>query len=210
MEAASGRRIDRAWNLARQHLAMLALPVRVRLRDRVHQKFRVGMEGLPVQIVLGCNLTHISQEHNTHPVRNEIDNRKIVSDKKIRKAVLLLQVLQQIQHLALHRYIQCRYRLIAYDQLRLQGNGPCYADALALSAGELVRVAVLEFRRHAHGLHQLQDLFRCLGAVFADMVGFQRLCDDIPHRHARIQAGVRILEHHLQPWPERPEAFLIH
>ena len=41
------------------------------------------------------------------PVCNEIDDRKIMTDEKIGKAILLLQVLEQVQHLTLYRDIQC-------------------------------------------------------------------------------------------------------
>ena len=54
---------------------------------------------------------------------------------------LLLQVLQQVDHLRLDRDVERRHRLVADDQLGLDGERAGDADALALAAGELVRVA---------------------------------------------------------------------
>ena len=80
----------------------------------------------------------MAQEHYADAVRNKVDDRKIMPDEEIGQAVLLLQVLEQVQHLALHRNIQCGDRFIADDQVRLQRNGAGNADALALAAAELL------------------------------------------------------------------------
>jgi hypothetical protein len=53
-----------------------------------------------------------------------------------------LQVLQQVDDLRLDRHVERRHRLVADDQLRAPGQRPGDADALALAAGELVRIAL--------------------------------------------------------------------
>ena len=50
--------------------------------------------------------------------------------------------LQQVDHLGLDRHVERRHRLVADDDLRPQRQRPGDADALALAAGELVRVPV--------------------------------------------------------------------
>ena len=60
---------------------------------------------------------------------------------------LALQRLQQIDDLRLDRHVERRHRLVADDQLRLEDHRPRDADALALAAGELVRIAVDHLRR---------------------------------------------------------------
>jgi len=106
----------------------------------------------------------------------------------------LLQVLEQVQHLALHRNIQCGDRFIADDQVRLQRNGAGNADALALAAAELVRVTVQKLCRYTNSLHQFQHAVGGFGFGFAYMIGFQRFGNDIPHLHARVKAGIRVLD----------------
>ena len=52
-------------------------------------------------------------------------------DKQVRQAQFSLQILEQIEHLRLHRDIQGTGRFIAHDQARLerQRAGNCDADA---------------------------------------------------------------------------------
>ena len=73
-------------------------------------------------------------------------------------AELVLEVLEQVDDLGLDRDVERRDRLVADDQLRAQGDRPGDADALALAAGELVRVAVVVLGVQPDPLHQLLDL----------------------------------------------------
>ena len=66
-----------------------------------------------------------------------------MADEEIGEVALLLQVAQQIDDLRLHRHVERAGRLVEHDELRLQHHGARDGDALALAAGELVRVAVL-------------------------------------------------------------------
>ena len=59
-----------------------------------------------------------------------------------RQAEAVLQILEQVDDLRLDRHVERRDRLVADDELRLAGERPGDADALALAAGELVRIAV--------------------------------------------------------------------
>jgi hypothetical protein len=78
----------------------------------------------------------------------------------------------------------------------VQRQGAGDADALALAAGEFVRVAVGEAAVQADLVHQLVDAFQLLGLV-------QSVCSSsgspmmLGQRHARVEAGLRVLEHHL-------------
>jgi hypothetical protein len=65
-----------------------------------------------------------------------------VADEEIGKLVPLLQVAQQVDDLGLHAHVERRGRLVEHDQARLQDEGAGDRDALALAAGEFVRVAV--------------------------------------------------------------------
>ena len=71
-----------------------------------------------------------------------LDDRDVVGDEQVGEAELLLQVAQQVDDLRLHRHVERRHRLVADDQARVERQGAGDADALALPAGEFVRVAV--------------------------------------------------------------------
>ena len=85
------------------------------------------------------------------------DHGQVVRDEEEREAQLALQVLEQVDDLRLDRHVQRGDRLVGDDQLRLQGERAGDADALALAAGELVRVAVVVLGVEADDLQQLLD-----------------------------------------------------
>ncbi len=144
-----------------------------------------------------ADLTDLAEEHDTHTVGNKTDDRQVVADKQISQAVLCLNVFEQVEHLALYRYVQRGYRLIADDERRMQRNGSCNSDPLALSAGKLMRITVEEITRHADCIHQLQHPFcQCL-FILTNLIRHKRLCNNITHIHTRIEGCIRILEDHL-------------
>ena len=73
-------------------------------------------------------------------------HREVVADEEVGEPELLLQVLEQVDDLRLDRDVERGDRLVADDELRVERQRPGDADALALAAGELVRVAVGEAR----------------------------------------------------------------
>ena len=99
--------------------------------------------------------------------------------------------------------VECRDRLVGHDQARVERERARDADALALAAGELVRIAVVVLRGEAHDLHQLLHARLDLAARLA--VDHERLADQRPHALARIQRCVRILEDHLHLAAQRPQ-----
>ena len=62
---------------------------------------------------------------------------------------------QQAQDLRLHRDVQRRDRLVRDENLGIERERACDADALALAAGELVRIAVHGAWIEADQLQQL-------------------------------------------------------
>src|SRR5262249_20666079 len=68
---------------------------------------------------------------------------------------VLLQVLQQVDDLALDRDVERRNRLVADDKARVDREGARHADALPLAPAELMRVAVVEVRVETDDAQQL-------------------------------------------------------
>ncbi len=68
---------------------------------------------------------------------------------------LVAQVLQQVDHLRLHRDVERRDGLVADEQARLDRERPRDPDPLALASGELGRVALVVLGVEADQLHQL-------------------------------------------------------
>ena len=147
----------------------------------------------------GC-LYQAPGAHNGDPVSNIIDHGQVVRNKQIGQPQVFLEILHKIEDLRLHRDIKRRDRFVAYQQFRFECQGAGDADALALSAGERVRIAVQVARIETDQRHQL---LHHLGTVFliADLMDNQWLRDDIKHRHPRVQRRERILEHELHLAP---------
>ena len=93
----------------------------------------------------------------TATCRDVAHHGEVVSDEEIGEAEPLLQLLQQIDDLALDRHVERRNGLVADDDARVDGERPGDADALALPAGELVGVAQRHVGKEAHNLQQLRD-----------------------------------------------------
>ena len=96
-------------------------------------------------------------------VGDMLHDREIVADEDVGEAEPLLQILQQIEHLAADRDVERRDRLVADDQLRIDRQRAGNGDALALAAGELVRVALGVRGLEADQRQQLGDAFAPLG-----------------------------------------------
>ena len=138
-----------------------------------------------------------------HAVGDVADDVEVVRDEDVGEPEVALQVLEQVEDLRLHRDVERRDRLVADDQLRVDGERARDADALALAAGELVREAVVVLRVEADDLEQLLDAALDLG-VGAELVHLERLGDDEADALARVQRRVRVLEDHHHLAPDRP------
>ena len=132
-----------------------------------------------------------------------------VGDEQVRQAEPLLQILEQVHDLGLDTDVEGRDRLVADDQFGLARQGTGDADPLALPARELVRIAVGVARVEADEREQLADPVRSPRLAFAQAVQSDRLTERIADAHARIQAGIGILEDHLDAASRPPQRLRI-
>src|SRR3546814_18938501 len=103
---------------------------------------------------------------------------------------LALQLVQQGDDLRLDGDVEGGHRLVADDELRVEDQRAGDADALALAAGELVRIAVHVMRLEPDVLQNGDDAVRDL-PVLRQAVNLERLAADLAHGTARIERGVR-------------------
>ena len=80
---------------------------------------------------------------------------QVVRDEEVGQMESLLQVLQQVDDLRLDRNVERGDRLVEHQEARLDGERARDADALALAAGELVRIALERLGAHPDALEQL-------------------------------------------------------
>jgi hypothetical protein len=65
-----------------------------------------------------------------------------MGDHQVGQPEAVLEVLEQVDDLGLHRDVEGRDGLVEHDELGVESERACDADALTLAAGELVRVSV--------------------------------------------------------------------
>ena len=103
-----------------------------------------------------------------------LDDRQVVGDEQVGQPEPGPQVGQQVEDLGLDRHVERRDRLVADDELRLDRERPGDPDALALAAGELVRVALDVVRVEPDQPEQLGDPLG-LRLALGQVVGLDRL-----------------------------------
>ena len=72
--------------------------------------------------------------HYRNAVGQILNDTEIMRDEEIGNVTLALQILEQVQNLRLHRYVQRRGRFVANEYLGLDGQGSGNGDALTFPA----------------------------------------------------------------------------
>src|SRR3546814_16553905 len=98
---------------------------------------------------------------------------------------LALQLVQQGDDLRLDGDVEGGHRLVADDELRVEDQRAGDADALALAAGELVRIAVPVMRLATNVLPHGDDAVRDL-PVLRHAGNLHPLADDPAHPPAQL------------------------
>ena len=119
-----------------------------------------------------------------------------MGDEQIGQAHFVLQLVKHIDDLSLDGDIQCRNRLVADNELRVQCESPSDADALALTAGKLVGIAGSMFTVEPHAIHEFQDPMFALLPIAVHLMDVQRFADNVRDGHAGVQRRIRVLEDH--------------
>ena len=110
-------------------------------RGRGDQGSRVGGTGRREDGVEGSGVDDVPVLHDDQVVGHVGDDREVVGDQHEREPVLPLEPSEQHEDLRLRRHVERRRRLVGDQELRAAGDRDRDDDALALPAGELVRVA---------------------------------------------------------------------
>ena len=177
----------------------------VRIGDRHGREQRLGVrvDRPLVELLRRRELDDLAEVHHRDAVGDVADDAEVVGDEDVGQRELVLEVVEQVDDLGLDRHVERRDGLVGDDQARVERERARDADALALAARELVRVAVVVLGREADDVHQL--LHAPLGVAARLAVDHERVGDDRAHALARVERGVRILEDHLHLAPQRPQ-----
>src|SRR5215210_3192129 len=150
------------------------------------------------QLVARRQLDDLAEVHDGDSIAEELDGREVVADEQAGEAELALEIAKQVENGCLDRDVERRYRLVGNQEARRDAEGARETDALALAAGELVRVAEAELGTQADRVEELADTSIDVAAP-REPVQTDRLGDDLPARHPWVQGGVRILKDDVHP-----------
>jgi hypothetical protein len=201
VEMAAARWMGRGWQIAGQ-ADDLASGVGVDLRHRRQQRPGVGVLRGFQDLVDRAFLDDAPQVHDRDAIRQVGHDGEVVRDEQVGQPQCVLQFLQQIEDLRLHGDVQRAGRLVADHQPRIDCQGACNTDALALATGKLVRVTGQVLGRQTHLCEQLCYPGTALYAAAADALCDHALLHDVANHHARIHRGIRILEDELEICPQ--------
>ena len=119
---------------------------------------------------------------------------QIVADEQVGEIVTPLEIAQEIDDLRLDAHVQCAGRLVEHDELGTQHHGPGNGDALALPAGEFMRIAVLAVGIEPHLAQGLSDAMAALLIGQLGLLDEQAFLDDLADGQAWGERAVGILE----------------
>ena len=192
--AAAGRRQQR-----RRRAGNLDEPVDVGLeaRQRAEQAPRVRVQRMLEELVDRRLLGHARRVHDDDLVGDLGDDAEVVRDHDDRGAVVVLELVHQLEDLRLRRHVEGRRRLVGDEQRRLVDERHRDHHALAHAAGELVRIVVdPPFGPRDPDLLQRLERPR-LGLLPRDVLVEQDSLDDLGTDLVhRVQRRHRVLEDH--------------
>ena len=178
----------------RGHLGKVEPALQRGFRHRGEQRLRVGMLRLVDDRPLRPDLDEPAAAHHGDARGEIVDHREIVADEHVSEVQLASEVGEQVQDLGLHRDVERGDRLVQHQDVRPQCEGAGDPDALALPAGQRVRVAPQHPEVEPDELHQVAHV-RVAALLRSNVVDDQRLLDDRVDRQPRRQRRERVLEH---------------
>ena len=158
----------------------LSLHINVRNGNGRKQCLGIGMGRMLEKLFTRAEFHDFTQIHYHDIGGNVLVHRQIVGNEQISQGSLLLEILHQIQDLGLYRYIQSRYRLIAYDELGVQSQGPGNTNALAAATVQFMGIGSSQIPGKSHGFHQVEHSLAACFPVFCGFVDPVWL--RLPHR----------------------------
>lgn len=104
-EATSGRRIDRVGGVTREW-GPLDTFIGVHRRGRGEERLCVGVQGLRRDLLGTAELHDVAEIHDEYAIAEILNDVQVMRNEHIGQAEIVLQGLEQVQHLGLHRFIE--------------------------------------------------------------------------------------------------------
>ena len=162
-----------------------------------NQCLGIRMHRMLGNILAWNGLHNMSQIHNCDLMGKRADQSQIMTNKDHTDVLFFLQTHQKLDNRFLYGNVQRRGRLVADQNLRLQGKSSGNTDSLTLSATHVMGITVCKILRKLNHAKKLSCL--CVSFASFDLfVVHQRLCKNVPNFHFGVKGCKGILENHLQ------------
>ena len=169
---------------------------RVRSRLGGEQRLRIGMLRRGEHALDGAVLDDLAVLHHADPLRDLSHDAEVMGDEQKRHVQPRLDFLKQRDDLRLHGDVERGGRLVGDQQIGLVGERHRDHHALALSAGQLMRIALQPgFRVGDADLAEHFQRARAGRRSGQTAVQQQDLADLLFDGVQRIERGHRLLEH---------------
>jgi hypothetical protein len=110
------------------------------LRLRSQKSLRVGMLRIAEHLGDRALLDDLALEHHADAIRDLTHDAEIMGDEQHRHVEPALQLGEELQDLRLHRHVEGGGGLVGDEEIGLVGKRHGDHHALALAAGELMRI----------------------------------------------------------------------
>ena len=130
-ETTAAWRVDRRRQLRVECVDHSSMGIR-RIWQRCQQNLCIRVCRLGVDQVAVADLAHLAEIHNSKAIADVSHDGQVMANEDERDAVTLFHVFEHVQDLGLHRNIESRNGLVAYNDLGIEHQRSCHRHALAL------------------------------------------------------------------------------
>jgi len=197
MKWTSRRRMDRGGHIATQNNPTSPADG-IESRHGRDEGLGVRVPGKARDGSRGSGFDDVAEIHDRDALAEMFHYGEIVRNEQVRQPPLLLQVMQQVDHLRLHGDIQSTDRFIADDEPRLDREGPGDADPLALAPAEFMGKSAALTRIESHVDQQPANPFAPRRSAVGESVNIECFANDLLDGQARIKGASRVLKDHLE------------
>jgi len=155
-EITAGRGINGTGDVSLQY-DLIAFQGRIRNRHRRHEGFSVRVLWLTEKFLRLSCFNNFTQVHHRDTIGDMFDDAQVMGNKKVGKTKFYLKIFQQVNDLGLNGNVQSGHGLVTNDHFGVEAQSPGNADALPLTAAELMGIAAYVPGRQADCLQKLGD-----------------------------------------------------
>src|SRR5260370_3897661 len=178
-----------------------------KFRDGGEQFASVGIFWLVEDLFGGADFQELAGAHDGDARGDLRHHGQAVGNENVRESEFALEFLQQEENLRADGNIEGGYGFVGDDELRLENESSGDADALALAAGEFVRIPPHGVFIQADAAKNRRRARQAATRGEAGLMNGEWLGNEFADAPPRVWRGERGFKHHIHLAPPRRPAF---